>query len=84
MERPENITKMLQLEIEVKSEEAAKLYDTFTKDTKDNIIPKEAFILGFLHGQEKLMNDMGLFDDEDDDAKIYDFIKSNPDKFKQK
>lgn len=79
--RPENIIKLLPPEIASKSEEAAKLYETFTEETMLKIAPKEAFILGFLHGQEKLMGEMGMFD-ELDDSKIYDFIQNNPDKFK--
>lgn len=83
--RPEDITKMLQLEVETKAEEAAKLFDEFTLETMLNLAKnaKQAFILGYLHGQEKLMDDMGMFDDIDDDSKIYEFLQNNPDKFKR-
>jgi hypothetical protein len=80
--RPENITKLLDREIVDNSERAAKLYDTFTEETKANI-DKKSFILGFLHGREKGFADIGMFDDEDDDSKIYDFIDSNPERFEK-
>lgn len=80
MDRPENITKLLDLEIKTISELADKLFDTFTDDTKKNITTKQAFILGFLHGREKLMDEMGLFDDMDDDSNIYAFLERNLDK----
>jgi hypothetical protein len=82
MDRPENITKFTQLEIEIKSERAALLYDTFTKDTLKNITPKQAFILGYLHGSEKSYDEFGMFDDIDDDSKIYEFLQNN-DKYNQ-
>jgi hypothetical protein len=75
--RPENITKLTKLEIEVKAEKAAILFDTFTEDTLKNLTPKQAFILGYLHGTENAFDEIGMFDDIDDDSKIYEFLKDN-------
>jgi hypothetical protein len=76
--RPEDIVKMTKLEIESMSEKASKLFDTFTKETRVNINIKQAFILGYLHGREQSLDEMGIFDDDDDDSKIYKFIMQNP------
>lgn len=71
---------MTRLEIESTSEKASKLFDTFTEDTRNNINTKQAFILGFLHGREIALDEMGIFDNEDDDSKIYEFLKNSDDK----
>jgi hypothetical protein len=77
MDRPEDIKKMTKLEIEIQSERAAKLFDTFTKDTTDKLNIKQAFILGLLHGREIAFDEIGLFDDDDDDSKIYEYLKND-------
>jgi hypothetical protein len=83
VKRPVDIKNMTSVEIENFSLIADKLFDTFGIDTKVNLKVKEAFILGFLHGREHTLDEMGIFDDLEDDSKIYDFILNNEDKFKK-
>jgi hypothetical protein len=75
--RPEDIIKMTKLEIESSSERAAKLFDKFTIETRTKITIKQSFILGYLHGREQALDEVGIFDDEDDDSKIYEILKSD-------
>lgn len=82
MSRPEDIEKMTRPEIESTSTEAVNLFNGFSADTKDNLTVKQAFILGFLHGREKALDEMGIYDDEDDDSKIYNYIKDTENKRK--
>lgn len=80
--RLENITKFTKIEIEVKAEKAAKLFDSFNIETKTELSLKEIFILGYIHGAEKSYDELGIFDDIDDDSKIYEFLQNN-DKYNQ-
>lgn len=83
VERIEKLKKMSRIEIEANSKIAADLYDKFQPDTIDHILPKEAFILGYLHGIEKAYDEIGMYDDPDDLSKAYDFLDKNIDRFQK-
>lgn len=75
MSSPMSTKKLTSLEITKVSQYAAKLFDSFDSDEAKRLSSKEAFILGMLHGRQHAFDEIGLFDDEDDDSKIYEFLK---------
>lgn len=74
--KPEVLKKMTKLEIEVTSEKASKLYDSFSVQIKDGMDAKMAFILGYLHGRENARDEMGIYESDDDDSRIYEFLQN--------
>ncbi|HDR8003403.1 hypothetical protein ACS2BX_26085 [Bacillus cereus group sp. BceL300] len=71
------LEKLSSTEIEIVSNIAAKIFDNLDPSESIKLTSRQAFILGMLHGREHALNEIGIFDDEDDDSKLYEQIKKN-------
>lgn len=67
--------KMIPEEIEQQMEFAQQAYNKFI-EVFDGVYPSyQLFLLGFLHGRQHTLQDIGIFEEPHDEDKIYDALR---------